>query len=194
MNGHVNSANSGRSVEELACSGGRIVSWIIYCWLVWCERKTLFPAGNLRSFTSKRTCSFAVCSSACSAVCLSVLRCDLRVTDWQAQTNRAWARVQYCNGCGHSPRDQKSSQGKPAQKGQRCICFEKGWPVMIDGPASMKNNYICETETSTVEGPPFNSVDVCACNWTLRCWGYFVSPTSKRHGCSQTIKFNKSLE
>ena len=38
-----------------ACSGGRIVSWIIYCWLVWCERKTLFPAGNLRSFTSKRT-------------------------------------------------------------------------------------------------------------------------------------------
>ena len=37
-----------------ACSGGRIVSWIIYCWLVWCERKTLFPAGNLRSFTSKR--------------------------------------------------------------------------------------------------------------------------------------------
>ena len=39
----------------LACSGGRIVSWIIYCWLVWCERKTLFLAGNLRSFTSKRT-------------------------------------------------------------------------------------------------------------------------------------------
>jgi len=38
-----------------ACSGGRIVSWIIYCWLVWCERKTLFPAGNLRSFTNKRT-------------------------------------------------------------------------------------------------------------------------------------------
>ena len=38
-----------------ACSGGRIVSWIIYCWLVWCERKTLFPAENLRSFTSKRT-------------------------------------------------------------------------------------------------------------------------------------------
>ena len=38
-----------------ACSGGRIVSWIIYCWLVWCERKTLFPARNLRSFTSKRT-------------------------------------------------------------------------------------------------------------------------------------------
>ena len=37
------------------CSGGRIVSWIIYCWLVWCERKTLFPTGNLRSFTSKRT-------------------------------------------------------------------------------------------------------------------------------------------
>ena len=39
-----------------ACSGGRIVSWIIYCWLVWCERKTRFPAENLRSFTSKRTC------------------------------------------------------------------------------------------------------------------------------------------
>ena len=38
-----------------ACSGGRIVSWIIYCWLVWCERKTLFPIENLRSFTSKRT-------------------------------------------------------------------------------------------------------------------------------------------
>ena len=38
-----------------ACSGGRIVSWIIYCWLVWCERKTLFPAENLRSFTSERT-------------------------------------------------------------------------------------------------------------------------------------------
>ena len=38
-----------------ACSGGRIVSWIIYCWLVLCERKTLFPAGNLRSFTGKRT-------------------------------------------------------------------------------------------------------------------------------------------
>ena len=37
------------------CSGGRIVSWIIYCWLVWCERKTLLPAGNLRSFMSKRT-------------------------------------------------------------------------------------------------------------------------------------------
>ena len=35
--------------------GGRIVSWIIYCWLVWCERKTLFLAENLRSFTSKRT-------------------------------------------------------------------------------------------------------------------------------------------
>ena len=34
--------------------GGRIVSWIIYCWLVRCERKTLFPAENLRSFTSKR--------------------------------------------------------------------------------------------------------------------------------------------
>ena len=41
--------------EQAACSGGRIVSWIIYCWLVWCERKTLFPAENLRSFTSKRT-------------------------------------------------------------------------------------------------------------------------------------------
>ena len=36
-------------------SGGRKRSWIIYCWLVWCERKTLFLAGNLRSFTSKRT-------------------------------------------------------------------------------------------------------------------------------------------
>ena len=43
-----------------ACSGGRIVSWIIYCWLVWCERKTLFPAGNLRSFTSKRTGCIAI--------------------------------------------------------------------------------------------------------------------------------------
>ena len=39
----------------LPCSGGRIVSWIIYCWLVWCERKTLLMAENLRSFTSKRT-------------------------------------------------------------------------------------------------------------------------------------------
>ncbi|XP_066395847.1 uncharacterized protein [Miscanthus floridulus] len=48
-----------RSVQEVsACSGGRIVSWIIYCWLIWCERKTLFPAGNLRSFTSKRTAHF----------------------------------------------------------------------------------------------------------------------------------------
>jgi len=37
------------------CSGGRIVSWIIYCWLVWCERKTLFLTENLRSFTSTRT-------------------------------------------------------------------------------------------------------------------------------------------
>ena len=43
-----------------ACSGGRIVSWIIYCWLIWCERKILFPAGNLRSFTSKRTCSYSL--------------------------------------------------------------------------------------------------------------------------------------
>ena len=41
--------------REKHCSGGRIVSWIIYYWLVWCERKILFPAGNLRSFTSKRT-------------------------------------------------------------------------------------------------------------------------------------------
>ena len=41
--------------DPSACSGDRIVSWIIYCWLVWCERKTLFSAGNLRSFTSKRT-------------------------------------------------------------------------------------------------------------------------------------------
>jgi len=41
--------------QASACSGGRIVSCIIYCWLVWCERKTLFSAGNLRSFTSKRT-------------------------------------------------------------------------------------------------------------------------------------------
>ena len=31
--------------EMTRCSGGRIVSWIIYCWLVWCERKTLFLAG-----------------------------------------------------------------------------------------------------------------------------------------------------
>jgi len=38
-----------------ACSGGYIVSWIIYCWLVWCERKTLFSTENLQSFTSKRT-------------------------------------------------------------------------------------------------------------------------------------------
>ena len=38
-----------------ACSGGRKRSWIIYCWLIWCERKTLFLAENLRSFTSKRT-------------------------------------------------------------------------------------------------------------------------------------------
>ena len=25
-----------------ACSGGRKRLWIIYCWLVWCERKILF--------------------------------------------------------------------------------------------------------------------------------------------------------
>ena len=25
-----------------ACSRGHIVSWIIYCWLVWCERKHCF--------------------------------------------------------------------------------------------------------------------------------------------------------
>ena len=43
------------SAGTLACSRGRIVSWIIYCWLVWCERKTLFPTENLRSFTIKRT-------------------------------------------------------------------------------------------------------------------------------------------
>ena len=30
-----------------ASSGGHILSWIIYCWLVWCERKTLFPTENL---------------------------------------------------------------------------------------------------------------------------------------------------
>jgi len=42
-------------VREKHCSEDRIVSWIIYYWLVWCERKTLFPARNLRSFTSKRT-------------------------------------------------------------------------------------------------------------------------------------------
>ena len=41
--------------DPSTCSGGRIISWIIYCWLVWCERKILFPAGNLQSFTSKRT-------------------------------------------------------------------------------------------------------------------------------------------
>jgi len=29
-------------MRPTACSGGRIVSWIIYCWLVWCERKILF--------------------------------------------------------------------------------------------------------------------------------------------------------
>ena len=35
---------------------------------------------------------------------------------------------------------------------------------------------------------------VCNCNWSLRCWDlglvdyYFVSPISKRHGCSQTIR------
>ena len=28
---------------------------LFYCWLVWYERKTLFPAENLQSFTSKRT-------------------------------------------------------------------------------------------------------------------------------------------
>ena len=28
--------------RRTACSGGRKRSWIIYCWLVWCERKTLF--------------------------------------------------------------------------------------------------------------------------------------------------------
>jgi len=44
-----------RGCHASAYSAGRIVSWIIYCWLVWCERKTLFPAGNLRSFTSKQT-------------------------------------------------------------------------------------------------------------------------------------------
>ena len=42
------------SKKHTAYSGDRIVSWIIYCWLVWYERKTLFPAENLRSFTSKR--------------------------------------------------------------------------------------------------------------------------------------------
>jgi len=45
-------------LDIAACSGGRIVSWIIYCWLVWCERKTLFLTENLRSFTSKRTCCY----------------------------------------------------------------------------------------------------------------------------------------
>ena len=135
------------------------------------------------------TALFICCVQLCMQCSLSFCPPVRLASEWVIE----WLTV-HCNGCGHSARDQKSSQGKPARKGQRCICFEKGWPVMIDGPASMKNNYICETETSTVEGPPFNSVDVCACNWTLRCWGYFVSPTSKRHGCSQTIKFNKSLE
>jgi len=41
---------------------------------------------------------------------------------------------------------------------------------------------------------------VCNCNWSLRCWDlglvdyYFVSPISKRHGCSQTIRCSKSHE
>jgi len=26
-----------------------------YCWLVWCEEKNIVLAGNLRSFTTKRT-------------------------------------------------------------------------------------------------------------------------------------------
>ena len=38
-----------------AWSGGRKRSWIIYCCLVWCERKILFLTKNLQSFTSKRT-------------------------------------------------------------------------------------------------------------------------------------------
>ena len=44
-----------RSTTVQTYSVRQAVSWIIYCWLVWCERKTLFLAGNLRSFTSKRT-------------------------------------------------------------------------------------------------------------------------------------------
>ena len=60
--------------ELSACSGGRIVSWIIYCWLVWCERKTLFPAGNLRSFTSKRTdCILVVYSVQYQPIIVSTL-------------------------------------------------------------------------------------------------------------------------
>jgi len=35
------------SVHLSAISGGRKLSWIIYYRLVWCERKTLFPARNL---------------------------------------------------------------------------------------------------------------------------------------------------
>ena len=67
-----------------ACSGGRIVSWIIYCWLVWCERKTLFPAGNLRSFTSKRTgCMSALMPRVLVCVCIYIyiyiyMPCSLR--------------------------------------------------------------------------------------------------------------------
>ena len=31
------------------CSAGRIVSWIIYCWLVWCERIRLEIYDRLRA-------------------------------------------------------------------------------------------------------------------------------------------------
>jgi len=31
-----------RRMASSACSGGCKRSWIIYCWLVWCERKILF--------------------------------------------------------------------------------------------------------------------------------------------------------
>jgi len=40
--------------RQAACSFRRKRSWIIYCWLVWCEKNTV-PAYNPRSYTSKRT-------------------------------------------------------------------------------------------------------------------------------------------
>jgi len=89
----------GAPLEDAACSGGRIVSWIIYCWLVWCERKILFSAGNLRSFTSKRTCwwPLRLTSSIASLWCLKKLQERTDRLTVQLMNHRGRQRATRCS-------------------------------------------------------------------------------------------------
>jgi len=45
-----------------ACSAGRKRSWIIYCWLVWCERKILFLLEIYDRLRPSEQAEFANCA------------------------------------------------------------------------------------------------------------------------------------